>query len=296
MENNDQDYFPEIKFDEYSCNTNFLHVKVPSNSLDYMKFNSEDYLRYKFDNKVKEQIKELNLDSKLTKEICEYSFHYYKKVEKGVTLKIIDIINIVTYKLIKYYQIPISQNEILKILNLSKSKYLKYSTLIEVKKSFVEIKEDGIGKYFSELLQYSNYVIGKLIELYKCQPNILKMNLNHIDLTKYIQDFNKSNLMETSSNFFDIAKILEEVKNLLKNMLRVGDYDIDFFNFFHNKVLKESLVAALIKHFLDKNGIRINFSVFKENFNIPASSVSNAHKLLKEFEALQVKKDLYVKN
>ena len=296
MENNDQDYFPEIKFDEYSCNTNFLHVKVPSNSLDYMKFNSEDYLRYKFDNKVKEQIKELNLDSKLTKEICEYSFHYYKKVEKGVTLKIVDIINIVTYKLIKYYQIPISQNEILKILNLSKSKYLKYSTLIEVKKSYEEMKEDSIGKYFSEMLQYSNYVIGKLIELYKCQPHILKMNLNHIDLTKYIQDFNKSNLRETSSNFFDIAKILEEVKNLVKNILRVGDNDLDFFNFFHNKVLKESLVAALIKHFLDKNGIRINFSVFKENFNIPASSVSNAHKLLKEFEALQVKKDLYVKN
>ena len=43
-------------------------------------------------------------------------------------------------------------------------------------------------------------------------------------------------------------------------------------------------------------GKYINFSVFKENFNIPASSVSNAHKLLKEFEALQVKKDLYVKN
>jgi hypothetical protein len=291
MENHDQDYFPEIKCDEHCFNTNYLPGKGPSNSLDYMKFNSEDYLRYKFDNKVKEQIKELNLDSKLIKEICEYSFHYYKKVEKGVSLKIADIINIVTYKLIKFYLLPISHNEIFKLLNFSKSKYLKYSNYLEVKTAKIENNEYMVVKYFSELLQYSNSMINRLIELYRYKPNIFKINLCEIDITSLIEGFNESNISERSY-FYDVMKLLEEVKNTIGSMLRANDYDMDFYNFFHNKVLKESLIAALIKNQLHRKGVKINLYVFKENFKVPSSSISNAQKLLKNFETLRVKKDL----
>ena len=70
-----------------------------------MKFNSEEYLKYKFEQKVRDQIKGLNLDEKSTKEICEGGYYYYKKMKtiRGVSLKISDVISIFVFKVIKKY-------------------------------------------------------------------------------------------------------------------------------------------------------------------------------------------------
>lgn len=285
MESVEEEFSQEFESESKYFIQNYIPCKAPTNSLDYMKFNSEEYLKYKFDLKVKNQLNGLNLDSKLLKEICQYSYFLSKKLEKD-GLKISDIIAIVAYKIIKNNNIPLSQNQIFKELQLSKSKYIKFSNSIDF--NYTENSYFNKDEYLCQIFQLTNSLINRMIELYKFQPNIIKINSCDLKLTEIcqyidgIKNYENCNL-DLNSYFIDIVKSLEDIKNEIKIFIKLSYNETDFTNFFQNKVLKENLVAALIKFIMSKKGLKINLSTFSENFKIAGSSISHALKLIKIF-------------
>lgn len=336
---------------EYSFNKaeNFNSSKIPSNALDYMKFNSEDYLKFKFEQRVREQIKGINLDERLIKEIMELSYFYNKKFKsqelQPSSLRVSDIISIVTYKLIKKYSLPFTHGQIYEFIKLDKKKYLKFSNLFsfgeinEVKTVNVESQTKKSKKinnessnlndfqdpqslklereiFYSKVINYLNYMINSLSEIYKYNPNILKfkiskseeinsslnMNLNK-NLDKFLENFNFiKNLKNENTHsdthlqsiindkkliynfsFSDNLSNLQEIKLQAKKLFSEHHIDIDFFTYFNNKFMIEIISAGLIKVLLERKGIKINLQIFKDHFRIPGSSISKATKLIYEF-------------
>lgn len=327
----------------------FNSSKIPSNALDYMKFNSEDYLKFKFEQRVREQIKGINLDERLIKEIMELSYFYNKKLKspelQPSSLRVSDIISIVTYKLIRKYSLPFTHGQIYEYIKLDKKKYLKFSNLFsfgeinEVKTENVEsptkkskkfyYESSNLNdfqdhqslklereKFYSKVINYLNYMINSLSEIYKYNPNILKfkiskseeinsslsLNLNE-NLNKFLENFNfNKNLKNENTHsdthlpsiindkkqifnfsFSDNLSNLQEIKLQAKKLFSEHHIDIDFFTFFNNKFLIEIISAGLIKVLLERKGIKINLQIFKDQFRIPGSSISKATKLIYEF-------------
>jgi hypothetical protein len=212
---------------------NYNPTKRPSNALDYMKFNSEDYLKYKFERRVREQIKGINLDERIIKEIMELSYFYYKKLksrefqEQGGSLKVSDIIAIVTYKLIKKHSLPFTHGQIYENLKLDKKKYLKFSNLfsfgdININEIKVEELEETVSKnyatsyndfydensnfqnfhaqqnlklekekFYTKIFNYLNYMINSLSEICKYNPSILKLQIGKNEEINLNQNLNK---------------------------------------------------------------------------------------------------------
>jgi len=262
---------------EYTGQTsskNYITKNKPTNSLDYMKLNSEDYLKFKLELRVKEKIKCLNIDEKYLKEIFEIINLNYKIFKNS--MRISDIIPIVIYKIIKRYNLPIANNEIFEKLVLNKSKYLKLSNKIIVEcdrnKSELEIEES----FKKNLLSLINFMILKLNENYRMKPNSLKIKIDLIILENCINNYK-------STSYIDSLKYLEEIKQEARVFILEKREMNNFYDYFHNKILLECLAAAIVKYLLDKKGIKINLQTFRENFNIAISSISKASKMIQEY-------------
>ena len=130
------------------------------------------------------------------------------------------------------------------------------------------------------------FLIQKLSEIYKTQPDSLKIKSNQILIDFYFTKFEKIENVYSEGQFFDILKILDEVKKEA-NVLILGKGSSDkyssFFDFFEKKILIEHLASAVVKRLLDHRGVKINLQIFRDNFNIPISGISRGIKLLNEY-------------
>ena len=124
MNNDEQEYVPEYSLGKTT--TNYANINKIKNTLDHMKFQDEEYKKFKLVQRIKEQIISLGLMEKYINEIIDMCYYYYK-VNKNIKgddkVRIADIISIVTYKIIKKYHIRLSHAEIFQKLNLDKGKY-----------------------------------------------------------------------------------------------------------------------------------------------------------------------------
>ena len=285
---------------------NFLNFKKrPSNSLDYMKFQSEDYLRYKIENKVRDRIKELNLGNKIESQIVGICYNLYKKFKQNEKEKIrmCDLIPIVAFKFIKSNRIPISHKDAIEKLKLDKSKFLKFSNQICLGDEKVVFKfesapnfnlkyaddtdlKEKVNAFNNKVYDYVSFLIQKLSEIYKSQPDSLKIKKDRGSIDFYLEKFEKIENVYSEGQFFDILKILDEVKKEA-NVLILGKDSSDkystFFDFFEKKILVEHLASAIVKRLSDLRGVKINLQIFRENFNIPISGISRGIKLVNEY-------------
>jgi hypothetical protein len=286
----------------------FLNFKKrPANSLEYMKFQSEDYLRYKIENKVKDRIKELNLGNKIETQIFEVCFNFYKKFKEKPSeeekIRLCDLIPIVAYKIIKCNRITISHKDAIEKLNLDKSKFLKFSNQIPIGdenlvykfESGVDLKKnianendikEKINEFLNKVNEYVQFIIQKLSEFYKIQPDALKIKNNERLIDFYFTKFEKIENVYSEGKFFDNLKFLEEVKKEASLFIYAKESPEKFsqlYDFFNKKILIEHLASALVKKLSDMKGIKINLHTFRDVFNIPISGISRGIKILNEY-------------
>lgn len=285
---------------------NFLNYKKrPSNSLDYMKFQSEDYLRYKLENKVRDRIKELNLGNKIESQIVGICYNFYKKFKQTEKEKIrmCDLIPIVAFKFLKSNRIPISHKDAIEKLKLDKSKFLKFSNQICLGDEKVVFKfesgpnfnfkyaddsdlKEKINAFNNKVYDYVLFLIQKLSEIYKTQPDSLKIKNSRGLIDFYLEKIDKMENVYSEGQFFDILKILDEVKKEA-NVLILGQESSNkyssFFEFFEKKILVEHLASAIVKRLSDLKGVKINLQIFRDNCNIPISGISRGIKLVNEY-------------
>lgn len=314
------EYIPEYSKDHRKYNTNYNpsfisslnYKKRPTNSLDYMKFQSEDYLRYKIENKVRDRIKELNLGNKLETQIFEIVFNFYKKFkEKSEKIRLFDLIPIVTFKVIKHDRIPISNKTAIEKLKLDKSKFLKFSNRIQIENEGVVFKIEGeefmnkneknlldeekifntkTSDFNEKVFDYVQFIIQKLSEFYKNHPNAFKLKNSEKLIDFYFTKFDKIETIQSKGNFFDFSKFLEEIKKEAKFLIN-GQIDLNtsqihfnqFNEYFCNKLLVEHLAAAIVKKLSDIKGVKINLQTFKDLFDIPISGISRGNKMINEY-------------
>jgi hypothetical protein len=260
MEYGEYEYLPEFVAEPHLQHSNYLNIKrKPQNSMDYEKFQTEEYLKYKLDAKIKEKLSELKLNDKYLSEIAELSIFYFKKFTKnkhfkshkenkeGVcpNLKISELISIISYKVLKKYKIPISHHELCQKLKISISKFIKYSKLFEIHENQVskEIKcslqeknffDDTFldetknmkndNEYQQTIISLFNLTLTKLENAYKSNPNILKTEKKNENLI--------SNLFENYSA--EINKICSSL-NGEKNGCKISPNSfIDYSSIFEN--------------------------------------------------------------
>ena len=225
---NEYDYMPEFSKKQYNhISHNFK--KRPTNSLDYMKFESEDYLRFKIENKVRDRIKELNLGSNLENQIFEVCFNFYKKFkeksEKNMEkIRLCDLIPIVAYKFIKYNRLPIY--DAIEKLNLDKGKFSNQipigvigNIVYKIEDRSFKLDDKKYGDFFDKLFYSVSYMIQKLSDFYKIQPECLKIQKCESLIDFYFTNFEKIQNVHSKDTFFDILKFLQVIKQEAKELI-----------------------------------------------------------------------------
>jgi len=266
MDDNDSEYVNEY-VNQISCNK-YFYKKKPTNALDYIKFHSENYEKFKIEERVKEKINGLIFEIKYIQEIIDITFLYFKKLKDSIRLT--DIISIVTYKLIKKYHLTLTHSEIFKFLNLNKSSYLKYSNLINLSSINDEnhLEED----YTYRFIKYTNFLLNSMHEYFKFKPNAIKIQTDKISLQECIENVNHTTF------YLDTFSQLDLVKKKVRELITKNT----FYSYFNNKILMESLSAATVRYIMNSKGILINLKIFKE-FSLSISNISKASKMLNQY-------------
>jgi len=307
---NEYDYMPEYTKKQSRSNYAYQDFKKrPTNSLDYLKFQSEDYLRFKIEHKVRDRIKELNLGKNLEMQIFESCFNFYKKFQEKFDenlekIRLFDLIPIVAYKFLKFYKIPIY--DAIEKLKLDKGKYLKFSNQIRVGdvgnivykiedecfKFEDEKVDEKFGDFFDKLFQSVSFMIQKLSEFFKNNPKCLQIQKNESLIDFYFTNFEKIENVHSKEKFFDNLKFLQEIKQEAKELIYAHskiDKKDPFYDFFYNKIPVEQLSASIIKQLSDQKGIKIKLQTMRDNFHISISGISRGIKMLKEYFKFLIK-------
>ena len=200
----DLDFIPEYSKKNENFPTFFQCMNKPTNILEYMKFNSEEYKHFKKQEKIKNDLRLLGLNKKYIDEIVQLSEYYLKKLK----IKFSTISQIITYKIIKKYQLPISLIDFFAKFRFDKSKYLKYSNLInlsnvkleENKSNVITLEEAEEYTYLQNLNEYLLYLIKQLIEIYKMKPGYFKVKNNDKLVDNYINEFCTRIKIQTNSS------------------------------------------------------------------------------------------------
>lgn len=297
MEYNEEEYVHEYVPEGPQYGTKFLSVKrKPNNTLDYLKYKSEEYLQWKLKEKIIGKINLLKLSDKYINEIYEICERYYKKID----VRISDIISIVTYKVIKKYNLHISHSELFEKLELDKSKYLKHANKITLGNTgMIESTNDEEMLYTYSKNLYNNitYMMNRLADYYKQNPKSFKLQSEEqidriLEEVRFKFNYNKDSdlvIKNTKGIYSDVINLMEESKIEAKDMV----YDNSFYQSFNNKILNETLTAGLIKYLLKKRGVVVNLKTFKELFNVSPSSISKSIKLILEFNKININKNKF---
>ena len=204
--------------------------KKQRNIIDYLNINDEEYKRQQCYKKINFMIKGLNsLPNDIINEIVYYSWYYFKKLSNK---KLSTIVPIITYKIIKKYNIKsVSLKDLKQNINFSYKTYFQNEKLFSEMNSVVKNKENNFkfnnninNIIISKKQSFPELVLGsinKYIDLAKdkiqIQPNIIKFKSN-----KWQKDNNKLNKKKSDyklieSLFSKISKNENNTKELYSN-------------------------------------------------------------------------------
>ena len=204
--------------------------KKQRNIIDYLNINDEEYKRQQCYKKINFMIKGLNsLPNDIINEIVYYSWYYFKKLSNK---KLSTIVPIITYKIIKKYNIKsVSLKDLKQNINFSYKTYFQNEKLFSEMNSVVKNKENNFkfnnninNIIISKKQSFPELVLGsinKYIDLAKdkiqIHPNIIKFQSN-----KRQKDNNKLNKKRSDyklieSLFSKISKNENNTKELYSN-------------------------------------------------------------------------------
>ena len=204
--------------------------KKQRNIIDYLNINDEEYKRQQCYKKINFMIKGLNsLPNDIINEIVYYSWYYFKKLSNK---KLSTIVRIITYKIIKKYNIKsVSLKDLKQNINFSYKTYFQNEKLFSEMNSVVKNKENNFkfnnninNIIISKKQSFPELVLGsinKYIDLAKdkiqIHPNIIKFQSN-----KRQKDNNKLNKKRSDyklieSLFSKISKNENNKKELYSN-------------------------------------------------------------------------------
>ena len=195
--------------------------KKQRNIIDYLNINDEEYKKQQCYKKINFMIKELNsLPNDIINEIVYYSWYYFKKLSNK---KLSTIVPIITYKIIKKYNIKsVSLKDLKQNINFSYKTYFQNEKLFSEMNSVDKNKENNFkfnnninNIIISKKQSFPELVLGsinKYIDLAKdkiqIQPNIIKFKSN-----KWQKDnnYDNDNLNKKKSDYKLIESIFSKI-------------------------------------------------------------------------------------
>ena len=198
---------------------NFLNKKQ-RNSIDYLNINEEDYQKKICYKKINFMLKGLNsLSNDIINEISFLSWYYSKKLPNK---KLSIIVPIITYKIIKKYNIKnVTLKELKEKLNFRRKTYFKNEKLFdELNMNLIQNKsnnkfkfKNNINNIISKKQAYSELVLSsitKYIKLMKekidTQPNLIKYKNNKLII-------NKGSIMNEKLYYETIESLFDKISN-----------------------------------------------------------------------------------
>ena len=198
---------------------NFLNKKQ-RNSIDYLNINEEDYQKKVCYKKINFMLKGLNsLSNDIINEISFLSWYYSKKLPNK---KLSIIVPIITYKIIKKYNIKnVTLKELKEKLNFRRKTYFKNEKLFdELNMNLIQNKsnnkfkfKNNINNIISKKQAYSELVLSsitKYIKLMKekidTQPNLIKYKNNKLII-------NKGSIMNEKLYYETIESLFDKISN-----------------------------------------------------------------------------------
>ena len=204
--------------------------KKQRNIIDYLNINDEEYKRQQCYKKINFMIKGLNsLPNDIINEIVYYSWYYFKKLSNK---KLSTIVPIITYKIIKKYNIKsVSLKDLKQNINFSYKTYFQNEKLFSEMNSVVKNKENNFkfnnninNIIISKKQSFPELVLGsinKYIDLAKdkiqIQPNIIKFQSNKRQKDNNKLNKKKSDYKLIESLFSKISKNENNTKELYSN-------------------------------------------------------------------------------
>ncbi len=204
--------------------------KKQRNIIDYLNINDEEYQRQQCYKKINFMIKGLNsLPNDIINEIVYYSWYYFKKLSNK---KLSTIVPIITYKIIKKYNIKsVSLKDLKQNINFSYKTYFQNEKLFSEMNSVVKNKENNFkfnnninNIIISKKQSFPELVLGsinKYIDLAKdkiqIHPNIIKFQSNKRQKDNNKLNKKKSDYKLIESLFSKISKNENNTKELYSN-------------------------------------------------------------------------------
>jgi len=204
--------------------------KKQRNIIDYLNINDEEYKRQQSYKKINFMIKGLNsLPNDIINEIVYYSWYYFKKLSNK---KLSTIVPIITYKIIKKYNIKsVSLKDLKQNINFSYKTYFQNEKLFSEMNSVVKNKENNFkfnnninNIIISKKQSFPELVLGsinKYIDLAKdkiqIHPNIIKFQSNKRQKDNNKLNKKKSDYKLIESLFSKISKNENNTKELYSN-------------------------------------------------------------------------------
>lgn len=211
---------PFNSFNNENVIYNFLNKKQ-RNSIDYLNINEEDYQKKICYKKINFMLKGLNsLSNDIINEISFLSWYYSKKLPNK---KLSIIVPIITYKIIKKYNIKnVTLKELKEKLNFRRKTYFKNEKLFdELNMNLIQNKSNNKFKFknninniiISKKQAYSELVLSsitKYIKLMKekidTQPNLIKYKNNKLII-------NKGSIMNEKLYYETIESLFDKISN-----------------------------------------------------------------------------------
>ena len=241
----------------------------PRNSLDSLKFTSEAYEAYKFNEQIRGLVKDFNFDSKVVNEITQTCARYKD------SLKLNRLLPIVIYKVIKKYNFPISLNELVSKKGFNISNYLKNSSSVQV---------EGSNTPFKELV-YSRvtFVIDKLKDYYNINPMAFKQKIKTKDALVKLTDKFFSN----KDSYNDIEAELTKIKIECREFIFSKNFASHEFNqFFSDKINVQALSVSLVRYKMQCNFVTLSLCHFSKLFSVSQRSISKGILYIKQYLTL----------
>lgn len=247
--------------------------KKPKNTLDYCLFESEIYQKYKLTQKELKMISQFHLDQKVIDEIINLCYMYRNKIKRC------NLFPVVFYKIILRYNFPISVREIEQKIKLKRSKYLKYMNIIQ----FYE-KPPSFGE---SVITNACYILTKFLELIKTKQIRLEINLLGNKIQKIIEKVQFNNATCTEG-FFDQEKYIKDtlitIRHKIENIItQKNDIEINFDEFFSDRVNKKVIALCLIKRLLSEYDIILTNHAIDFFYNIKQERIIKGMPLLEEY-------------
>ena len=259
-----------------------LQNKKQRNSIDYLNINEEDYQKKICYKKINLMLKGLNsLSIDIINEISFLSWYYLKKLPNK---KLVTIVPIITYKIIKKYNI---KNVTLK--DLKEKLNFKYKTYLKNEKLFDELNLNLNQKKSNNSINFNNNInniiiskkqsfselvlnsITKYIQLIKekilFQPNMIKYK-NYKPITNKGKIINDKSYYDTIESLFEkISSNENKTKELYTNpiIIELNNCLLQCKSFIYNNKQIEIENNNMVEQMSETNNTNQTINLIEEN-------------------------------